>query len=100
MLSFAVLNAMVNPKTGKLDQTRGATANDVERNAEDQNKRDFEHVNVGQLVAGLDKVYTDYRNTRIEVWDAMVAVVRSIGGTSDDWDPTRSIFTMDQTVTG
>jgi hypothetical protein len=84
MLSFAVLNAMVDPKTKKIDPGRIATAKDVEGNADDQNKRDFEHVTVGQLVAGLDKVYADYRNLRIDVFDAMVPVVRGIGGMPDD----------------
>jgi hypothetical protein len=47
-------------------------------------KRDFGSVSAGQLVAGLNKIFADYRNTRIAVKDAMIIVVRSMGGMSDD----------------
>lgn len=47
-------------------------------------KREFAHLTVGNIVDGLDKFYADYRNHRIEVSEAMVVVVRSMDGTPED----------------
>jgi hypothetical protein len=85
-LSFtgAALYGMADPKTGKYDPIRAKTAKDVAQFADDQIKSDFGNVTAGQLAAGLDKIYSDYRNMRIAVTGSIIVVVRSIGGMSDD----------------
>lgn len=84
MFAGAALYGMADPKTGKYDPNRAKIAKDIGKLANDQIKRDFGNVTNGQLVAGLDKIYADYRNMRIGVADAMIVVIRSIGGMSDD----------------
>jgi hypothetical protein len=49
-----------------------------------QMDRDLKNVLPVVLMDGLNKVYADYRNVRIEVKDAMYVVFRSMDGTSDD----------------
>lgn len=55
---------------------------EAEKKAERQIRRDFERP-PSQIVAGLDAVYADYRNITIAVGEAIIVVVRSIGGSSD-----------------
>jgi hypothetical protein len=80
----AGLYGMGDPKTGQYDDKRASTVKDVAKYFSDVMKRDCANVPAGQLEAGLDKIYSDYRNMRIEVWHAMIVVTRSIGGMSDD----------------
>jgi hypothetical protein len=39
---------------------------------------------VGQIVTGLDTIYSDHRNTTIIVNAAIVVVLRGMDGTSND----------------
>lgn len=80
----AELQGMADPKSGKFDAGRARTAKEVGQYASNAFKQDFSNVTNGQLAAGLDKIYADYRNLRIDVTNAMIVVVRSIGGMSDD----------------
>jgi hypothetical protein len=84
MFTAALLQGIGDPKTRKFDQTRANVAKDIERFATDDINKDLSNVTAGQLAAGLDKVYADYRNMRIDVTDTMLVVIRSIGGMSDD----------------
>ena len=56
----------------------------VEKYMREVNKHDFGNVTVGQFIDGLDKVYADYRNRRIQVHEALIVVIRSLDGTPDD----------------
>jgi len=80
----ALLAAMADPKTGKFDAKRAEVAKGVDAFANGKLSRDFRDVTAGQIAAGLDKVYSDYRNARIALGDAMIVVMRSINGASDD----------------
>ncbi|MFC5582897.1 hypothetical protein [Rhodanobacter terrae] len=50
---------------------------------DDHESREFGNVTSGQIVDGLNKIYADYRNRRIDVVNAMTLVVRSMDGTPD-----------------
>ena len=80
----ALLTAMADPKNGKFDAKRAEVAKAAGAQANQRLEKDFGGVTAGQLVAGLDKVYADYRNTRIGLGDALTVVIRSINGASDD----------------
>jgi hypothetical protein len=71
-------------QNGKYDPGRAAIAKSIAKEAKDTQSSDFGDVTVGQLVGGLDKTYSDYRNLRIDVLQAIIVVVRSIQGASDD----------------
>lgn len=81
---WAMVLAIGDPKTPeKFDPVRRrilVEASDLATKAFD---RDFGNVTAGQLVAGLDTIYADYRNTRIKPTNAILVVIRSIGGSSD-----------------
>lgn len=84
MYTAALLHGMADPKTGKYDANRSATVKEVERYADANLKLDFDNLTAGQLVSGLDKIYSDYRNMQIELSDAVLVVLRSIQGMSND----------------
>lgn len=44
---------------------------------------DYFHITLGQLSDGLDKFYADFRNQRIEVYDAMDIIRQQIKGVDD-----------------
>ena len=46
-------------------------------------KRDFGNVTAGNLVVGLDRVFSDYRNARVTLIDGVNVVLRSMQGVSD-----------------
>jgi len=52
----------------------------------------FDHVTVGQMVAGLDDLYSDYRNRSILIRYAVWIVANSISGT-----PKEKVESMTQT---
>lgn len=54
-----------------------------EEATKDQN-RAFANLTAGQLVAGCDKMYSDYRNLRMELSGAVLGMLRSIESMSDD----------------
>ncbi|WP_159082957.1 hypothetical protein [Burkholderia mayonis] len=68
----------------KFDPVLNRYAANAEKFANDNFKQEFGHLTIGQLVDGLDHFYTDYRNRRISVRNAMVMVVRSMDGTSEE----------------
>lgn len=80
----ALLMGQADPETKKWNVDRARIINQAGNIAFKQLEHDFGSVTAGQLMAGLDKIYADYRNTRIEVREAMIVVVRSMDGTSDD----------------
>jgi hypothetical protein len=84
MFTAALLHGAGDPKTGKFDANRMDVAKEIERYTKVDFNRDFVNLTTGQLVAGLDKIYSDYRNMRIEVSDAVLVVLRSIEGMPDD----------------
>lgn len=43
----------------------------------------LKHVTSGQMVDGLDKLYSDYKNRRIMVWGAVWLVANGIAGKSE-----------------
>jgi hypothetical protein len=84
MFTGALLGAMSNPDTGRFDKTRATIAQAISKHTEDEMLHDFGHVTAGNLVQGLDHIFSDYRNARISVLDAMIVVVNSINGMADD----------------
>lgn len=80
----AMLLSEADPKTRQFSPNRARILGQAEDIAIKAIKHDFNNVNAGRLVQGLDKIYADYKNTRIQVVDAMVVVVRSMDGTSDE----------------
>jgi len=76
-----------DPKTGEREMVDIETARSIQRPSEVASKvleRDFGDVAPRQLVAGLDKIYMDYRNTRIRLHKAIGVVAASIRGETDD----------------
>ena len=43
----------------------------------------FGNMNTGQIVAGVNKIYADYRNLRVSLYEAVKIAEASIGGRSD-----------------
>lgn len=78
--SFALL--LAQGKT--FDPKLSSFAIKVRKSMEDARQQDFSHVTVGQLVDGLDNIYSDYRNRRIKTKDAITVVIRSLDGTPED----------------
>jgi hypothetical protein len=71
-LSFA--SAEFDPKLARF-------AADAEKGAHRQINHDFGGRTVGQFVAGLNEIYSDYRNTSIPVSEAIIVVLRGLDGT-------------------
>lgn len=46
---------------------------------------EFRNMTIGQIVDGLDSFYSDFRNRRIEVYQAFVFVIYEIDGTPQGW---------------
>lgn len=80
----ALLHAMADPRTGKFDADRATVAKQASVLATERLSRDLNNVTAGQLAGGLDKTYGDYRNLRIPATDALIVVIRSINGASDE----------------
>ena len=80
----AGLEVAANPKTGQLDRARLVTLNAMDQRARGALQKDFGNVSAGNLVQGLDHIFSDYRNARISVLDALMVVARSLGGMSDE----------------
>jgi hypothetical protein len=55
----------------------------IEDIANQHNSREMRNVTAQQIADGLDTIYADYRNRRIEVDDATTVVLRSLDGTPD-----------------
>jgi hypothetical protein len=80
----AELMAQADPITKKWSLDRARIIVDAAHIAKHQISHDFGNLTAGELFAGLNKIYQDYRNTRIIAREAIVVVVRSMDGTSDD----------------
>ncbi len=80
----ALLIAQADPKTGKWDRERARVLVQAGNLAFSSIRHDYGSVTAGQLTDGLDKIYSDYRNVRIRVQQAIIVVVRSIDGTPDE----------------
>jgi len=78
-----IFEALQDTKTGKHDPTRNPGIIALQTAAQDEFKSGFNGVSPEQLIKGLDKVYADYRDLRIEVADALDVVVKSISGSTD-----------------
>jgi hypothetical protein len=59
------------------------TVVEAEGKIQEQLKRDLGSRSIGQIVAGLDTIYADYRNTAITVNEAIIVALRSMDGTPD-----------------
>ena len=84
MFAGAALEAAANPTTGRYDKVRAAVAASVEKRADALLTGDLGNVTAGNLAAGLNHIFADYRNARISVLDAMIVVARSLNGMPDD----------------
>lgn len=62
---------------------QNSKASAIKAEIHDQFLREFNGVSPDALADGLDKVYSDFRNRRIEVSEVMLAVMMSISGSSD-----------------
>jgi hypothetical protein len=78
-----IFEALQDPKTGKYDPSRNPGIIALQTVSQDEFKSGFNGVSPEQIIKGLDKVYADYRNLRIEVADALDVVVKSISGSTD-----------------
>jgi hypothetical protein len=83
LVTAAVLAASIDPKTDKVDANRAGVTQVVGSSFDNAIKRTLNNVTSGQLVAGLDKIYSDYRNYRIDLNGAMIVVLRSMDGITD-----------------
>lgn len=79
----SIYNALQDPKTGKYDPNRNLGILALQNAVQAEFKIELNGVSPGQLIEGLNKLYADYRNQRIEVADALDVVVRSISGSTD-----------------
>lgn len=84
LFGTALMLAGADPQTDKWSPDRALITEQAGKIANNQIHRDFSNTTAGQLMEGLDKIYSDYRNTGIQVQEAIIVVVRSIDGTSDD----------------
>jgi hypothetical protein len=85
----AVLIAQADPKTKLWSPERAKILVEAEDMALKMLKHDFGRLTLGQMTDGLDKIYTDYRNARIVVKEAIIVVVRSVDGEMSDEDITK-----------
>ncbi len=67
----------------KFDANQVKWMNNFFKIMNDADVRDFGNVTVGQLIDGLNNIFSDYKNRRIEVQNAMTLVIRSMDGTPD-----------------
>ena len=79
----SIFHALQDPKTGQYDQNRNPGLIALQNAVQAEYKIDFNGVSPGQLIEGLNKLYADYRNLRIELADALDVVVLSISGGTD-----------------
>jgi hypothetical protein len=84
VFDIANLMAQADPKTKLWNLERARILVDFGKIASKQLDHDFRNLTAGQLMTGLDKIYFDYRNSRIVVREAIIVVVRSMDGTADD----------------
>jgi hypothetical protein len=80
----ALLIAQADPKTKLWSPERARILVEAEDMTLKMLTHDLGSVSAGQMMTGLDKIYSDYRNTRIMVREAIIVVVGSMDGTSDE----------------
>lgn len=80
----ALLSAQADPATNLWSPERAKILVEAEKMALKMITHDFGSVSADQMTIGLDKIYGDFRNTRIAVTEAIIVVVRSMDGTTDE----------------
>jgi hypothetical protein len=80
----ALLLAQADPTTKLWNPERAKILIEAEKMALKMMTHDFGNVNAGQMSVGLDNIYSDYRNTRIAVTEAIIVVVRSMDGMTSE----------------
>jgi hypothetical protein len=84
LAGYINLLAQDDPKTKTWSPQRAKVLVEFAKQTDSALQHDFGNVTSSQLVTGLDKIYSDYRNMRIAPLEALPVVVRSINGASDE----------------
>ncbi len=96
VFDYALLLEQRDPKTLSWSPERARILIAAGKTATKQMNVDLGNVSAGQLVAGLDKLYADYRNARIATKDALTVVFRSMALSLEplidgSWQPKQSV---------
>ena len=77
------IKAMENPQTKKFDPKRMVVAKWIGLTYAHEIGSQFNSITTGTLKSGVDKLYSDYRNTQIGVESIIAVAADSINGASD-----------------
>jgi hypothetical protein len=78
---YRLLDSALIFASPEFDPKLARFAADAEKRAHRQISHDFGGRTVGQFVAGLNEIFSDYRNTSIPVSEAIIVVLRGLDGT-------------------